>query len=362
MTSVQHGLVQALLDPARWTTYSEDQWSGLIAAARAANLLGKLCAVGEAAGQIGDLPVPVQRRLRAAKAVSDRQREMLSYELQEIRAALGAGDIPWVVLKGAAYALGKPGVAAGRIASDIDILVPLGRLAEVERRLMMRGWISSVKDAYDQAYYRRWMHELPPLAHVKRGSSLDVHHALSAPTSRIPCPGAPTLEAAVPAPGFDGIRMPCDTDLILHSATHLYLESEWHHGLRDVFDLHQLLLEKVGEAGFARQLVARAEVLGLVSPLRFALRCCRRLFDTPLEPVLEPLADGGGGMLGWRDGMFLSALRPRDPNVPLPFGGRLAHGALYLRGHWLRMPARLLVPHLLRKGLRTLRPEREQMP
>jgi hypothetical protein len=34
-----------------------------------------------------------------------------------------------------------------------------------------------------------------------------------------------------------------------------------------------------------------------------------------------------------------------DPLTPL------AHFLVYVRGHWLRMPPRLLVPHLLHKAL-----------
>ena len=38
--------------------------------------------------------------------------------------------------------------------------------------------------AYDQRYYREWMHELPPLLHVRRQTALDVHHAIAPETAR----------------------------------------------------------------------------------------------------------------------------------------------------------------------------------
>ncbi len=37
-------------------------------------------------------------------------------------------------------------------------------------------WIKS--DPYDDLYYRRWMHELPPLVHSERGQLVDVHHTI----------------------------------------------------------------------------------------------------------------------------------------------------------------------------------------
>ena len=50
-------------------------------------------------------------------------------------AALGDAAYPRVLLKGAAYiGQGLP-IAAGRLPSDVDILVPRGTLADAEARL-----------------------------------------------------------------------------------------------------------------------------------------------------------------------------------------------------------------------------------
>ena len=52
------------------------------------------------------------------------------------------------------------------------------------------GW-ERVKaaDGYDDAYYRRWMHELPPLIHRDRDRMIDVHHTILPLTAR---PDGPT--------------------------------------------------------------------------------------------------------------------------------------------------------------------------
>jgi hypothetical protein len=44
-------------------------------------------------------------------------------------------------------------------------------------------------------------------------------------------------------------------------------------------------------------------------------------------------------------------MAPSHPSCDRAFTG-MARNLLYLRGHWLRMPPRLLVPHLLRKAWR----------
>ncbi|WP_311964411.1 nucleotidyltransferase family protein, partial [Acinetobacter baumannii] len=71
----------------------------------------------------------------------------------------------------------------GRLFSDVDILVPKPRLDEVEAALMLHGWASTHLDPYDQRYYREWMHEIPPKVHVRRGISIDVHHAIMPETA-----------------------------------------------------------------------------------------------------------------------------------------------------------------------------------
>ena len=55
--------------------------------------------------------------------------------------------------------------------------------------------MSSRADGYDDAYYRRWMHELPPLIHRTRDRMIDVHHTILPLTAR-PRPDAAALIAA----------------------------------------------------------------------------------------------------------------------------------------------------------------------
>ena len=82
----------------------------------------------------------------------------------ERRKVLATVDVDLVLLKGAAYLMAGLPAARGRVFSDVDILVPVARLAEVENALMLHGWSTTHHNAYDQRYYRQWMHELPPLA------------------------------------------------------------------------------------------------------------------------------------------------------------------------------------------------------
>jgi hypothetical protein len=85
------------------------------------------------------------------------------------------------------------------------VLVPHGGLPSVEAALMLRGWATGKTTAYDQRYYRRWMHELPPLRHIGRQTWLDVHHAILPITARLKPDSAKLLAASRPDRAADGL-------------------------------------------------------------------------------------------------------------------------------------------------------------
>jgi hypothetical protein len=68
-----------------------------------------------------------------------------------------------------------------------------------------------------------------------------------------------------------------------------------------------------------------------------------------MEPLQQRLGASAWG-LRLMDALYLRALRP-DHALASDGWTPLARWALYLRGHWLRMPPGLLVVHLLRKLL-----------
>src|SRR4029077_14434016 len=124
------------------------------------------------------------------------------------------------LLKGAAYLMGNLPPARGRTFSDIDILVPKSSLLEVERALRAHGWASDKIDHYDDRYYRRWMHQLPPLTHVERGTTVDVHHTIVPMSARVPVDATTLLNEALVLPVDVGLAVLKPVDMVLHSAVH----------------------------------------------------------------------------------------------------------------------------------------------
>lgn len=344
----------ALADPARVPGLSPGQWDRLIRQARAARLAGRLAVVLESAQLLAAVPEAPRRHLEAARLFADQQRVAAQREVSLIRDALARTGVPIVLLKGSAYAMARLPVAAGRSFGDIDILVPREAIADVEAALMLAGWASLHRDAYDQRYYRQWMHEIPPMQHLRRGTVIDVHHALVPPTARIAADSEKMRSACVPLEGLPGVFVLAPEDMVLHSATHLFMEGELDAGLRDLADLDALLRDFGREPGFWQRLPARAGEVGLDRPLFYALRHAREFLNTPVPAERARQARAGSPppwLLPVMDFCFRRALRPKhhtcdDSWTPL------ARWALYVRGHWLRMPLHLLWVHLARKAFR----------
>jgi hypothetical protein len=245
------------------------------------------------------------------------------------------------------------------MVSDVDILVPRQRLADVESALMMGGWVSMNRDAYDQRYYRTWMHELPPLKHMKRGTVLDVHHAIMPLTARLRPDPDRLLQAALPLSMEPPIQVLCPPDMVLHSAAHLFHEGDLELGLRGLVDLDALLREFAMEEGFWPGLLARARLLQLEWPLHQALRYAGILLHSVVPAdVTQALRDSPGVRVSTTrqtllDALFLRALRPAHASASDAWTPS-ARSLLYLRGHWLRMPPSLLVWHLLHKLVKSM--------
>jgi len=352
-------LVQVLRAPHAVQALDLPGWSLLLRQAERADMQATLLALLEDADLLETVPDAPRTHLEWIRTGATRHAQAVRNEVRQILRALDGLDLPVILLKGAAYAMAGLEAGRGRRFSDIDILVPKASLPAVESALMQNGWATTHHDAYDQRYYREWMHELPPMEHVLRGNVIDVHHAILPETAALHPDPAKLRAAAVPidapdaAPGGMRLAILAPHDMVLHSAVHLFSEGEFHHGLRDLFDVHRLLGQFGPAPGFWDGLVPRARELDLGRPLFYALRHAMRVFGTPVPAqVVRTVASCGPGPLrtALMDTLFGRALRPPHPDCMDALSGP-ALGLLYVRGNWLRMPPLLLVQHLFRKAL-----------
>jgi len=345
-------IVLAWRDPRVLPGWDLSQWDLLLRQLRQAGLTASLHAQLQSLDLLEAIPGQPRRHLQWAAQAAAQHRSSVRFEVDAIVNAMQPTGVTVVLLKGAAYVMAQLPNGAGRIFSDIDILVPRQQLDEVESALMLAGWHSTHHDAYDQRYYRQWMHELPPLTHAIRDTVIDVHHAILPLTARLRPDSMRLLQNAAPVPGAVGLQTLGPLDMVLHSAAHLFLNGEFEHGFRDLADLHALLCHFGVRADFWAGLASRAAELELSRPLFYALRYARFFFQTPLpSAVLSQLDDIGPNpvLLTLMDSCFKRALLPHHASCQDFYAGP-ARFLLYLRGNWLRMPPWLLLRHLFQKA------------
>lgn len=328
--SAARDLVAVLVDPSRASGLDDQRWTALLAVALAEQMMGTL------ACRVGDLAPPrVAAILADARATALEGRRQALWEAEMARRALEGVVAPLILLKGTAFAAAGLAAGSGRAIGDLDILVPAAALADVEAALLAQGWAWVKPDPYDDSYYRRWMHELPPMIHPERDRMIDVHHTILPLTARLRPDAALLLEGARPL--GNGLAMLSNEDVVLHAAIHLLADGDLAGGLRNLWDIDRLLREFADDdPGYWDRLTARARDHGVSPVLARALRLTHRLFDTPV-----PLAFRRTEVT---DRLYLRRLLGRDG------WGRAIHPAtrltFYVRSHALRMPPLMLARHL----------------
>ena len=346
-------LIKTLLAPEQVQTLSTPEWETLIGQARTSQLLVRLATVLRENELLQQIPPAPRRHLESSLRLHQRQLQAVRWEVEHLMLAFQQAEIPMVLLKGAAYAVAELPPGRCRMFSDFDVLVRRDQLERIEISLLMNGWSSADQNEYDQRYYRTWMHELPPMRHITRHSVIDVHHNLIPDTARLRPDPTRLLAASVPCTHWPEVRVLCGNDMILHSAVHLFHDGEFDHALRDLFDIRDLVGYFITQDEGWLGLIARAEELNLSQALYYALRYLQRMLRVKIpSAALEALRQYEPGMLGiyLQDAVFERGLLPKHESCEDHLCAA-ARTTLYVRGHALRMPLRLLLPHLLRKAL-----------
>ena len=348
-------LLDVLLDPAISRGFGLRDWDTVIRQARVSALLVRLATRLQEEQLYDSVPDAPRRHLESALILRDRQQVAVRWEVEHLALMMASVNVPLVLLKGAAYVMAQLPPGRCRVFTDFDLLVPRDALDRVEIAAISHGWSSGQHNAYDQRYYRRWMHELPPMQHLERRSVIDIHHNLVPDTARLQPDASRLLAATVACPGLPDVQVLSPADMILHSAVHLFHDGEFDHGLRDLFDLQDLLEHFMKTSEDWQALVTRSEQLGLARPLFYTLRYIQRcLRGSVPDAVTNRLAPHKPALPTWlMDATFERGLLP-DHTSCRDRGCAASRLILYVRGHALRMPPHLLLPHLWRKAMRRM--------
>jgi Uncharacterised nucleotidyltransferase len=323
-------LVAALRDPASTKKLDASGWTALLTIARAEQLIGTLA--HRLQGQ--DMPGPVAAILEDARTNAEYQKRTALWEADCARRALATYPGKVVLMKGTAYVAAGLKAGEGRHIGDLDIMAAQADMPQVESLLLGEGgWEWVKEDAYDDAYYRDHMHELPPMIHKERDRMIDVHHTILPLTARPRPDAAAMLGDAVVLE--NGLYAFSHADMVIHCAAHLIADGDLSGGLRNLWDMHCLLTE-FASAEFWPALQSRAGHHQLWPAVHRAARLSRELYGTEIPKEWQ----------SWnaRDKWYIALLLARDE---WGRGSRkFVRLIFYIRSHWLRMPPLMLARHL----------------
>lgn len=366
MKGLPADLKTLIVSPQSAKGWSAERWSRAVYLAQSGGVLSRVAIDLAAAGGRAELLPGLEGSLLSAERNGAQSQVRLSWEMDRIKRVFWDRDLKIVLLKGAAYLAAGIPCTRGRLSSDIDILVAKEELANVEQALLDAGWMSAKEKqgeesgGYDDEYYRRWMHEIPPLVNNERNTVIDVHHTILPPTGRVTADAVELLGQAVPVESElrerQGYYVLCDADMFLHSVVHLFQDGEIRGGLRDLVDQTEMIGHFGERADFWGRLIARAEVMGLGRPLFYSLRYASALLDAPVPDSALKASQRFGPPLPVR--LLMDMLVPRALAPVYLFesnhGADIAGELLYIRSHWLRMPPLMLARHLAIKAWRRI--------
>lgn len=332
------------------------EWEYIVRVAREVSILPRLAAMSSDFSNLETLPRYVLNHFQAARCSSELLKQHVYFEAEGLVKLINSvSDEPPIFLKGAAYLLAKYKVGEGRVFSDIDILVLKELVDSVENKLLVYGWIHDEIDDYEQMYYRKWAHEIPPLMHCTRGTQLDVHHNL-VPIISGKAPDIELFKNHLVSICNGQAKTLAPYAMVLHSAVHLFYQEEYHHGFRDLSDLHLMFCEFGESEGFWEELFLLAHRTNFTTELGLACRYTNLFFDSPIPDNWLLKSEGflpSRVTMVFFDWIFYRVLQPQHPLCKVPHIG-LANLIAMIRGHWIKMPLPILIQHVSTKAYKAI--------
>ncbi|MFC4700123.1 nucleotidyltransferase family protein [Glaciecola siphonariae] len=348
MTINADTLINLFLNPSQVAQCSSNELSDLVTIWRSQKILARMCYRIIEAGVFEHLDAKTQRHLLNAKQIADRQKEQVFTEAAELARILSQSVGYLIFLKGAAYSMCAGKLGRGRIYSDIDVLVPKADIDTCEQRLAVAGWIGQEINDYDDKYYRKWAHEIPPMAHGHRGTIIDVHHNIVPVISKSFNDLHILLENTEEImPDIHVLSAPAQ---LVHAAIHLFRNEEYQGAFRDITDIY-LMLEGQDEQ-FWLDAFSLAKRIDFLTELQLAVRYCERFFKLK-PPAKINLEFAPEHNQAFNDFIFNSVLLPQHS---LMTGSHtpLKHFLAMMRGHIVKMPVHILLYHIIVKSYRSV--------
>lgn len=351
-------LVKVLQSPKIIKNFNSKDWNLLLRQASSAKMLAPLAYTFNNHYLMSAVPDKILNHINSEQVKIAHLHTQVSQEVQALDQLFKKLDIKAIYLKGTAYLLADLPLAQGRFFSDIDILLNQNDIAKIEIALKCQGWKSQKTNDHDQTYYRKYMHEIPPMQHIMRGTVIDIHHNI------LPICNDNKIDISLLS--ANALKLDANDYLlshhhyvlapaamVLHSAVHLFHEGELEQGLRGLSDLDILLSHfEENEINFSQQLIELAEKINQQQSLFYAWRYLAKVFNKKLPKIAQTFIENYQSQitnLTIIDFIFTNLFTAHHSTTS-SWGFSLATQLAYWRAHFLRMPLRLLIPHLLTKS------------
>ena len=345
-------LIQVLQEPTIVKSFKASDWNLLMRQAICAKMLTRLNYYFKTFNLIKAVPEKILNHINSEQVKVSHLHVQVKQEVDELNRLFNHLDIKAIYLKGAAYLLADLPLAQGRTFSDIDILLAKDDISKVEISLKCQGWKSQKTDDHDQAYYRDYMHEIPPMQHILRGTVIDIHHNI------LPICNSNIIDISLLSSGAlkldkNNSYILSPAAMFLHSAIHLFHEGELEQGLRGLSDL-DLMFHHFSETekNFSQQLIDLACKTNQERSLFYTWHYLIQIFDRDLPKSAQDFLKGCQQKydnLATIDFIYTNLFNAHH-STTTSWKFFIAKYLAFWRGHLLRMPLKLLVPHLLRKS------------
>jgi len=337
-------------------------WSKVVSHGRDQNMLGRIWWRLQSNSVEKHVPDRVVPHFTSCNLFVEQQEININRELEDISNTLVSRGIDTTVLKGAAYIAVSSSCKHGRIFNDIDILVDHSEIRDAEIALMTQGWFHKKETDYDKRYFREWMHEIQPLIHKDRLTTIDLHHNILPLTNKkhFNADKLKTIKLKqVPLLTFDLV------DRFIHSATHLFTEGEFPHAIRDITDLIILYQELDGEAeteSAHNLILERSKALGLDDYIHLALLFVLKNLDKELEHRQVESLVSKNAITFYVTVPAFKFVFTADSIAQGNFINNVGLFWLYMRSHLIKMPLHVLIPHICRKFIHNMKEKFKEEP
>jgi hypothetical protein len=207
---------------------------------------------------------------------------LMRYEILKISSLFERNNIEYVVLKGMAMEIKE--IDSSREFRDIDILINQKDLKRAYALLRSSGYVYYNKQSNDCAKYLRDMHHLPPMVN-NMGIIVELHHRITLPTIFKSCPL--TNIAFLDKEIRDGINVPSDKILLVHTLYHGILHHELNSGPNFLLDIKNILMQNKYAEDSINNLLEKLNLTSEYRKVKSIIRRCKHSEDINNELMKE---------------------------------------------------------------------------